>query len=150
MRIPNIYALVILALFPVAYLASPQVFGPLWQHGAAFALVLFVTFAMFWAGMLGGGDTKFAAAVSLWIGLKFIVVFLFYMAIVGGILGGLSLWLRKARPVAAPREKSWIARAQSGESVVPYGIAISVGTWISFFHTGYFNQLKDELFKIIH
>src|SRR3954470_2375949 len=68
--IPNIYALVVIGCFIPAWLATPAAFAPLWHHIAAMVAMFTVTYFMFYKGMMGGGDSKLATALALWIGLK--------------------------------------------------------------------------------
>lgn len=136
LRLPNIYALIIIGCFIPAWLAHPQIFAPLWQHLAAMAGMFIVTYAMFCAGIMGGGDAKFGTALALWTGLKGLLPFIFVMALVGGVLGVIAIGLRKKKLFANPKPGSWIEQTQSGVSAVPYGVAISLGSWAAFFHTG--------------
>ena len=149
-RIPNWHSVVVLAAFVPAFLLSPESFGPWWSHLGAFALMFAVTFGLFAAGIMGGGDTKLGSVLALWVGMKGLMVYLFYMALVGGVLGVLSIIFRKRKPFVNPIAGSWIAQVQAGENAVPYGVAISVGAWAAFFHTGFLHHQLDELFKIIH
>jgi Flp pilus assembly protein protease CpaA len=105
---------------------------------------------MYCAGMIGSGDTKLGSVLAAWVGLKGMIVFLFYMTLLGGILGAASLWMKKKKPFPAMPAGSWIEKVQSGNSVVPYGIAISFGAWAAFFHTGFLHHRIDEVLKIIH
>lgn len=150
MKIPNLHSAIILAAFVAGFALSPESFGKWWSHLGAFALMFAVTFGMYAAGMIGSGDTKLGSVLALWLGIKGFVLYLFYMALAGGVLGVVSVVLRKKKLVKNPPEGSWIAQVQSGKSVVPYGIAISFGAWISFFHTGFMHHQIDELIKIIH
>lgn len=150
MRIPNVHSFAIVAAFFAAFALAPQGFGPWWSHAGAFALMFSITFWMFSVGMMGGGDTKLASALALWIGLKGLMAYLLAMTVAGGVLGMIALWLRRQKPIAAPYPGGWIARVQGGESAVPYGIAISFGFWVFVFHTGKIHHIVDELFKIIH
>jgi Flp pilus assembly protein protease CpaA len=81
--------------------------------------------------------------------MKGLVVFLFYMALMGGLLGIAALVMKKKQPFKNPPEGSWAQKAQSGKSVVPYGIAITFGAWCAFFHTGFIHHTVDEVLKII-
>jgi prepilin peptidase CpaA len=136
LRLPNTYALIIIGCFIPAWLAHPQAFAPLWQHLTAMAAMFAVTYGMFAAGIMGGGDAKFGTALALWTGLKGLVPFIFVMALVGGVLGVMALGLRNKKIFANPKPGSWIEQTQSGVSAVPYGVAISLGSWAAFFHTG--------------
>jgi len=136
LRIPNMHALVILGCFIPAWLATPAAFGPFLGHLEAMGIIFVVTYIMFATGIMGGGDSKLATALGLWIGLKGLVPFVFYMALMGGVLGLATLFLRKKKLFSNPKQGSWIEQIQTGNNAVPYGIAISFGSWVAFFHTG--------------
>lgn len=136
MRIGNGLSIAAIVLFVVAIIFSPSAFAGWGTHLVAGVAVLVVTYAMFAVGMIGGGDAKFAAALSLWVGLKGLMAFMFYMALAGGVLGILTLLLRRYKPFTAPREGSWVAVAQAGGNAVPYGIAISIGAVAALYHSG--------------
>ena len=150
MRIPNVHSFIILACFIPAWLAGPTVFSPLWYHIAAMGIMFVVTYTMFCMGMMGGGDSKLGTVLGLWVGLKGLLPFIFYMAIMGGILGLMTIFLQRKKPFINPRLGSWVALVQAGQNAVPYGIAISFGSWASFFHTGLIHHQLNEVFKIIH
>src|SRR5207302_6235288 len=68
----------------------------------------------FYAGMMGGGDVKLAAALALWFSPAGTVKFLVLMSIAGGVLTlGILLWHR--------------ARSREGRPQIPYGVAIAFG-----------------------
>ena len=81
----------------------------------AAAATVFVLFAgAFYAGMMGGGDVKLAAALALWFSPSGIVKFLVLMSIAGGVLTlGIVAWHR--------------ARKGEGRPQIPYGVAIAFG-----------------------
>lgn len=150
MRIPNSHSLVIIACFLVAWLVSPETFGKWWNPFGAFALMFAATFGMFCLGMFGSGDTKLSSVLALWVGLGGLMVFLFYMSLAGGLLGGIAMYIRKKKPFPNASAESWVGKAQSGKSAVPYGIAITAGAWAALFHSGFINHRLDEVIKIIH
>jgi prepilin peptidase CpaA len=150
MRIPNWHTAVVLAAFALAFAATPQFFGRWWEHVGALVLVFLPTFFLYHKGMFGGGDTKFGSALALWVGLKGIMIYLFYLTLAGGVLGCAALFFRHKKPLKNPRAGSWPARAQEGKSAVPYGVAISAGLWASFFHTGFLDRVLHEVIKTIH
>ncbi len=94
---------------------------PVWPNMAVqlgLALGVFVVFALFfYAGMMGGGDVKLAAALALWFAplamLKLVVI----MSLAGGLLTLAVLWLHRRRK-------------QVGRPKVPYGVAIAAGAWV--------------------
>jgi prepilin peptidase CpaA len=68
----------------------------------------------FYAGMMGGGDVKLAAALALWFPPLVTVKFLVLMSVAGGVLTlAVMAWHRfKRRP---------------GRPEIPYGVAIAFG-----------------------
>jgi prepilin peptidase CpaA len=91
---------------------------PLWpgvavQLAAGTAVFLLLAGA-FYLGMMGGGDVKLAAALSLWFAPSTTVQFLVLMSVAGGILTiALLAWHR--------------ARNREGRPQIPYGVAIAFG-----------------------
>src|SRR5476651_1682220 len=65
------------------------------MHLAAAALVLTVSFGFFSMGWIGGGDAKLAAATALWFGFDFLLDYLIYASLFGGVLALLLLSFRK-------------------------------------------------------
>ena len=81
----------------------------------AAAATVFVLFAAaFYAGMMGGGDVKLAAALALWFPPAATMQFIVWMSIAGGVLTVVLLaWHR--------------ARRNAGRPQIPYGVAIAFG-----------------------
>ena len=81
----------------------------------AAGLAVFVVLALaFYAGMMGGGDVKLAAALALWFSPQGTVRFLVLMSLAGGVLTLVILaWHR--------------ARKREGRPEIPYGVAIAFG-----------------------
>ena len=144
-RIPNMVSLIIIAAFAVAFGVTTLtgqdaiIFSALKSHLIAAGVVLLVTMLLFSLGALGAGDSKFATAVALWVGLPGLAAFLFYMAVIGGLLGGISLVLKRVKPLKNPPAGTWLAKAQAGHNAVPYGIAIAIGAVLGLAFHGYFN-----------
>lgn len=91
---------------------------PLWPGAAiqlGVAVAVFGLFSLaFFAGMMGGGDVKLAAALALWFAPATTVLFLVYMSIGGGVLTLVVLILHRMKKKA-------------GKPEVPYGVAIAFG-----------------------
>jgi prepilin peptidase CpaA len=91
---------------------------PLWPGAGiqvAVALGVFVVLALaFRAGMMGGGDVKLAAAVSLWFSPATTLKFLVIMSIIGGVLTLVVVALHRLR-------------SRDGRPKIPYGVAIALG-----------------------
>ena len=91
---------------------------PLWPEVAiqvGMAAAVFLLFALaFYAGMMGGGDVKLAAALALWFSPITTARLLVYMSIAGGVLT--LVVLARHRLLKKP-----------GRPRVPYGVAIAIG-----------------------
>ena len=91
---------------------------PFWPQAAIQVAVAAGVFALlaaaFYAGMMGGGDVKLAAALSLWFSPLSTLKFLVIMSIAGGLLTLVLLVAHRAR-------------GQVGKPKIPYGVAIAVG-----------------------
>lgn len=95
-----------------------------WHLGVA--VIAFVgSFLLFTFGVFGGGDAKMIPAVALWMGPVAIVPFLFWMALVGGLLALIGTLAKYAPlPEGAP---VWVSNTLSKGEGVPYGVAICAG-----------------------
>jgi prepilin peptidase CpaA len=136
-RIPNNISLILLALFPIAYILggispSGQIFSNWFQFVPnnivnailGILIVTLVTLPQYLLGWMGGGDFKVIMTSSLWIGFHNLQYAAFGMALSGGVLAISYIFIR--------RHKNWneinflkpvFAKTQG----VPYGIAISIG-----------------------
>jgi prepilin peptidase CpaA len=151
MTIPNLYAGCIVLAFIPAYLADAftgngvEFFSSWKGHLIAAAVMFVITFLLFTARVIGAGDSKLCSAFALWTGLTGLGPYLFYMAILGAVLGIATKLLAHRKLVAEPHEGSWIAKSQAGEMGVPYGIAICFGAIVAFYLLGYFSPEKLTL-----
>lgn len=144
LKIPNIYSVLVLALFFVAYgvlyvSGAHHVFGSILAHVLSSIVMFVLTLVLYLARMIGAGDSKFAASLSIWAGLSGISFFLFFMAVTGGLLGAVTLYLQNKKPVASPAADGWIDQVQKGANKVPYGIAIAAGAVVSMLHNDFFS-----------
>jgi prepilin peptidase CpaA len=91
---------------------------PLWPGVAiqvGLAIAVFGLFSLaFFAGMMGGGDVKLAAALALWFSPLATARFLVFMSIAGGVVT-LFVWWRHRK------------QQKLGKPEVPYGVAIAIG-----------------------
>jgi prepilin peptidase CpaA len=94
-------------------------------HILTAVVVLLVTFSMFAAGWIGGGDAKLAAATALWLGFPLTIDFLLMAAILGGVLTLFFLLGRRVPLSAGLQNVAWISRLHSHANGVPYGIALA-------------------------
>jgi prepilin peptidase CpaA len=81
---------------------------------AAGASVFAILAGAFYAGMMGGGDVKLAAALALWFSPASTIKFLVLMSLAGGVLTLVVLALHRAK-------------RREGRPEIPYGVAIAFG-----------------------
>jgi prepilin peptidase CpaA len=135
--IPNRAVIATAALFPVYLLTRALAAGslmPALGDGAIAvslaALVLIAGFAMFSLHLVGGGDAKLAAAVTLWAGADNFLAFLIIASISGGLLAAAVLIWRAAfshLEGASPLQHFGIRLRQGLKAPVPFGVAIAIG-----------------------
>jgi Flp pilus assembly protein protease CpaA len=119
---------------------------------AIFGIMLVISFTLFAMKIIGAGDAKYITIASLWFGLHGAVSFLFLVSLAGGILAVLYLvfrdsigrfsdwvWMKiqKAEVRYPTLRNVWIGsgkgpemgkRENIGSRVIPYGIAIAIGS----------------------
>lgn len=115
--IPNWLNLAIALLAPLFWWSIGL---PLWPDLAiriGVALLVFGLLAVaFYAGMMGGGDVKLAAALALWFPPLATVKLLVVMSMAGGVLTLIMLIRHRAQ-------------RREGRPKIPYGVAIAIGGW---------------------
>jgi len=107
------------------------------MHLAAGALVLTVCFGFFAMGWIGGGDAKLAAATALWFGFDFLLDYLVYASLFGGVLTVLLIQFRRLPLPAVLARQGWILKLHDADSGVPYGIALAAAALIVYPKTGW-------------
>lgn len=128
--IPNWISVGLVALFCLAVAVHPVPLDWL-SHLAAFGLMLVALLVAYRFGVVGGGDLKLMAAVSLWVGLDALPQLLLLTALAGGafalglvalrrLLTGLLVAQSLGEQVTLPR------LLLPGEAI-PYGVAIAAG-----------------------
>lgn len=135
MTIPNrVCAGLAIGYFVLAF-ALGVPFGAILVNLSCAAAVLAAMFALFAFGVIGGGDAKLAAAISLWLGWGAMLDYGVTAAIYGGALTLAILLARKiVLPVWLSRHE-WIARLHDSKSGVPYGIALAAAGMMLYPHT---------------
>ena len=113
--ISNSLNLAIALLAPLYWLSIAL---PLWPNAAiqlAVGAGVFGLLALaFYAGMMGGGDVKLAAALTLWFSPASTLKFLILMSLAGGVLTLFMVALHRLR-------------GRTGRPEIPYGVAIAFG-----------------------
>jgi prepilin peptidase CpaA len=140
-RIPNRLTGALAALYPVYVLVSPTPVA--WPAAIGLAGGVFVVgLALFRWELIGGGDVKLLAALSLWAGAEQFVWVILVTTLTGGALSLISLWHRRwgglvaaqlamLGVVAATARATVVTDPPSGgdpdRSTLPYGVAIAAG-----------------------
>lgn len=130
MLIPNWVSIALAALFPLAALAAGMSWAEIGLHVGVGVLVFIAGFILFSIGVLGGGDVKVIAAVSLWTGAAALSPFAFWTTAAGGVLGLVVLMTRK-RLAPADGRPEFLNRLLTPTKGIPYAVAIAVGAIVS-------------------
>jgi len=127
--------------FLLLALATGMSLPAIGMHLAAAALVLTVAFVCFAFGWIGGGDAKLAAATALWFGFDYLLDYLLYASLFGGVLTLLLIQFRLLPLPAAMARQQWILRLHEKGGGVPYGIALAAAALVVYPHTGWMAYL---------
>lgn len=150
-RIPNWLTGGVAALYPLYVLVSPIPVA--WPGALAVASAVFLFgLVLFARQIIGGGDVKLIAAITLWAGLDQLALFALVTSLVGGGLALGSLWYERWHGVIdahlaalgwnfAPAGRAHHTESASSEGsdgiasasidrpplTLPYGVAIAAG-----------------------
>jgi prepilin peptidase CpaA len=126
MKIPNKLTLALAVTYFVMAVATGQSMNTILVHVACAILMLLLTFAMFSAGWMGGGDAKLAAATTLWIGFPLTLEYALASSFLGGALT-LALLAARSRPLPdfMMRQK-WIAHLHEKTMASPHEVIRSL------------------------
>lgn len=130
MTIPNWVSIAAAALFPFAAWLAGLPASVIGLHLVVGVVAFLFGFGLFSLGILGGGDVKVIAAVSVWTGLSALSPFAFAMTVAGGVL---ALLLLLARRTVAPANgrPGFLNRLLDKERGIPYAVAIAVGVLVA-------------------
>jgi prepilin peptidase CpaA len=120
-KIPNRAVLAVLGLFVVwsAFAHGAGLVSGLEAGAISFA----VGYGLYAFGIMGAGDAKLFAAVSLFTGLPLLPLFAVATALAGGVVALASV---ASRPQRAMAMLTMRGKGEFGRGV-PYGVAISIG-----------------------
>ena len=136
MTISNRLSLALAGGFFLLTLATGMSLETIGMHLAAGSLVLTVCFGFFAMGWIGGGDAKLAAATALWFGFDYLLDYLIYASLFGGVLTFLLIQFRRL-PLPGFLRQKWILRLHDADAGVPYGIALAAAALIVYPKTGW-------------
>jgi prepilin peptidase CpaA len=137
MTISNRLSLALAGSFFLLTLVTGMSLAAIGMHLAAAALVLAIAFGFFSQGWIGGGDAKLAAATALWFGFDYLMDYLIYASLFGGVLTLVLIQFRRL-PLPGPLARQpWILRLHESGGGVPYGIALAVAALVVYPKTGW-------------
>ncbi|MEL6921698.1 MAG: prepilin peptidase [Pseudomonadota bacterium] len=115
----------------VGFLIVAPFIGITWMefmwHIAAFALILVITFALFAANVMGGGDAKLMSSTALWIGLNAqLMEYVLVFTVAGGLITLFLLMLRNSAFATYVGEIRVLWRMLD-EKDIPYGVGLAIG-----------------------
>lgn len=125
MTIPNRISIGLVAGFVCLALLTGLGWDAIALHFGIGLAMLVIGIGMFAMGWIGGGDAKFFAATSLWMGLEYIYEYALTAALLGGVLTIGMLVLRMYPLPAGLVSQSWLVRLHNAGEGVPYGIALA-------------------------
>ena len=143
MTISNKLNLALVVCYFALAAASDQSIDTILVHIACGLCMLAITFSLFCAGWMGGGDAKLAAATALWMGFPLSIEYAVAASFLGGLLTMAVLFFRTKTLPDFLLQQKWIARLHDKETGIPYGIALAAGglllypntnIWISIIH----------------
>ena len=122
-RIPNWTVFGLIGVYALALIAghAPSVW---WSGLAAAALVLLVTYGLYYFDVIGAGDSKLFSAAALFVGLAHLATFSLFTVLVGGLM---ALAVILVNPRRAMRGMTAAGRADGQSRGIPYGVAIAGG-----------------------
>lgn len=130
LTIPNWISLVLLALFPVLAISAGLSWAEAGIHVAVGLAALIAGIALFGGGFIGGGDAKLFAAVSLYIGATWFGMYVFAVALAGGLLACVLIAIRWLAAYGAGAYLSWLQHLAKRDVGIPYGVAIAAGALV--------------------
>lgn len=139
--LPNFISILLVIGFAVIVaIIQPPLSAVGWHVGVGF-LMFAIGFAMFAAGVLGGGDVKVIAALGLWFGPNNFFAFFTLMAIFGGVLAISLLLFRKMKVPEKWLENPSVRGWHDKNEGIPYGVAIAIAAIIEFPKTQIYEAL---------
>ncbi len=127
--IPNFITLALLITFAAFAVVAGLSFAVIGWHLLAGLLGLFIGFALFALGYIGGGDAKLFAAVLLWLGWKDLLPYALMASLFGGLLAVGLILLRQLPLPALLSRQAWIVKLHDAHSGIPYGVALVAGAF---------------------
>jgi prepilin peptidase CpaA len=127
LTIPNWISAALIVLFPLVAFNADLSWAEAGIHLAVGFAALVVGVLLFAGGLIGGGDAKLFAAVSLYIGAASFGLYVFAVALAGGALAVAVIALRWAVSSGLTARIGWLQHLTQKSGALPYGVAIAAG-----------------------
>ncbi len=146
MTIANRVSIILVAAFAVAAPLTGMDWQTYAMHFAAGFAVLTVTFALFAAGGIGGGDAKLLSATALYMGFNLhLVEYLVVSSVVGGALTLFVLLFRNSPLSTVSGHNIFLRNLADPQKGIPYGIALAIGGLIVYPDTYLMTWAQQQL-----
>lgn len=133
MKIANTVPLVLLATFLLVAPLAGMPLADIGWHLLTGVLALAVTFVLFAAGGMGGGDAKLLAATAVWMGFgQPVLTYIMTTAVFGGLLTIAILAFRASPWHLAAGQNMFLKNFGSDTKGVPYGIALGAAGLVAY------------------
>lgn len=126
MTISNRLCLAIAGIFFIYAFLAGMPAEQIGSHLLAGLGVLVISFSLFAFGWIGGGDAKFVAAVSIWLGFAQLWEYIAISSVLGGALTLALLFVRNQALPSPLVRLGWVNRLHDRQTGVPYGIALGI------------------------
>lgn len=141
--IPNYLVLALLALFVVfaggtAIAGTGLGWGDAGFHLLAGLIGLVLGMILFATGVIGGGDAKLFAVITLWLGLNALFQYALLVTLLGGVLTLVILFVRRTPLPLFLLKYEWVRRLHDRKAGIPYGVALAAAALITLPHTQIF------------
>ena len=141
--IPNYLILALLTLF-IVFAGGNAISGTgLGWGDAAFHLLagvigLALGMVLFATGVIGGGDAKLFAVITLWLGLNALFQYALLVTLLGGVLTLAILFVRRSPLPLFLLKYEWVRRLHDRKAGIPYGVALAAAALMTLPYTQIF------------
>lgn len=118
-RIPNSFLGALLVLYGISapfYIGAETIL----TSGLVFVIILLLAIGLYALKLIGGGDAKYLAVATLWVGAHGALDFIFFVALIGGILAIIYLFLRNPIGHVSDSVWSWIQKREERWPMLRY------------------------------
>jgi prepilin peptidase CpaA len=142
MTIPNRVSGLLIVTFAIIALIVAPPWDVVGRHLMVAGAVFAVSISMFAMRWMGGGDAKLLTAASLWVGPELFPWYVFFVALLGGLLSLAILRFRSIELLPAfLGNQRWALRLHDEKGGIPYGVALGGSAMLIYPQTIWFKAL---------